>query len=530
MFKIKLKKEKRKKVEEETVEDLISSLRIEGRRLPENYEIVENYPLRPPFSYALILREKDTKELLYFVDEIPLDPKEQESFIKLREVLEAELQAPEDNETPVQAFRRQLPEIIAKHRDLLKDVSPVGIKKIEFYLERDVLGYGKIDPLMADPLIEDISCSGANKPIYLWHRKYENIKTNVFFNSEEELDDFVMRIVHKAGRHVSIAFPMVDATLPGKHRLAVYYRREVTPLGTSFTIRKFREDPLTIIDLIQNETISLEVAAYLWLLVENKFSSMIIGATGAGKTTALNAIAGLIHPQHKIITIEEVAEINLPRENWVSTISRAGFGMEDKGEIPLYDLIKSAVRHRPDWIIVGEIRGEEAYVLFQAVATGHGGLCTMHAEDAETAIKRLTQPPMNIPSTIIPLMNCIISVKHVKAPALVGFGRGFSKRKFVKVSEIDSSRRIRDVFVWDSSTDTYKIGLSESYLFRRIADKWNLPVEYVYEEFERRKEVLYYLAEMNIRSCRKIDEFLNQFYNDPKATYQRIFKSRRAGW
>lgn len=154
----------------------------------------------------------------------------------------------------------------------------------------------------------------------------------------------------------------------------------------------------------------------------------------------------------------------------------------------------------------------------------------MHAEDAETAIKRLTQPPMNIPSTIIPLMNCIISVKHVKAPALVGFGRGFSKRKFVKVSEIDSSRRIRDVFVWDSSTDTYKIGLSESYLFRRIADKWNLPVEYVYEEFERRKEVLYYLAEMNIRSCRKIDEFLNQFYNDPKATYQRIFESRRAGW
>ncbi|KYH40854.1 MAG: secretion system protein E [Candidatus Bathyarchaeota archaeon B26-2] len=526
MFRLSKKEKITKEEENKPVEDLMNALKIEGQRLPENYEVVENYPLKPPFSYALILREKDTKELLYFVDEISLDRREQEIYMKLKEVLEAELQAPEDDETPVQSFRRQFPEIIAKHRDVLKDISQVGIKKIEFYLERDILGYGRIDPLMADPLIEDISCSGANKPIYLWHRKYENVKTNVFFGSEEELDDFVMRLVHKAGRHVSIAFPMVDATLPGKHRLAIYYRKEVTPLGTSFTIRKFREDPLTIIDLIQNETISLEVAAYLWLLVENKFSSMIIGATGAGKTTALNAIAGLIHPQQKIITIEEVAEINLPRENWVSTISRAGFGMEDKGEIPLFDLIKSAVRHRPDWIIVGEIRGEEAYVLFQSLATGHGGLCTMHAEDAETAIKRLTQPPMNIPSTIIPLMNCIISVKHVKAPALVEFGRSFSKRKFVKVSEIDSSRRIRDVFVWDSSTDTYKMELSDSYLFERISEKWNLPLEYVYEEFERRKDILYYLAEVNIRSCHEIDEFLNKFYNDPKSTYQHIFESR----
>jgi flagellar protein FlaI len=170
--------------------------------------------------------------------------------------------------------------------------------------------------------------------------------------------------------------------------------------------------------------------------MENKMSVMIIGSTGAGKTTALNAVACLSRPNYKIISVEEVAEINLPHENWTSTIARSGFGAEKEGEISLYDLIKSAVRHRPDLIIVGEIRGEEAYVLFQALATGHGGLCTMHAEDAETAIKRLTQPPMNIPPSIIPLMDCAIVVKHVRTPIFLETGKRLSSRKFISIEEI----------------------------------------------------------------------------------------------
>jgi len=517
------KKRKKEKIPEDlSAEDLIAALKIERISVSDNAEVLDNYPLKAPFSYALIIREKDTSELSYIVDEIPLNDQEKEVYEKIKSILEANLEAPLKDETPLESFRRQFPGLIEKRKNLLKELSSIGMKKIKYYLERNIAGYGKIDPLMADPNIEDISCSGVGKPIYLWHRKYENIKTNLYFKSKEELDDFVMKLVHKAGKHVSIAYPTVDATLPGKHRLAVYYRNEVTPLGTSFTIRKFREDPLTIVDLINNETISLEVAAYLWLLCENKFSSMIIGATGAGKTTALNAIAGLIHPEQKIITVEEVAEINLLRENWVSTISRAGFGVESTGEISLYSLIKAAVRHRPDWIIVGEIRGEEAYVLFQALATGHGGLCTMHAEDAETAIKRLTQPPMNIPSNIIPLMNCMISVRHVKAPVLVGYGHRKSKRKFVKVSEVIEANSIHDVFVWDSSTDEYMDDLLNSYLFAKIADKWGLPVKYVFEEFERRKNVLQYLVDKNMRSYRSIAKFLVKFYSNPKEGYGEI--------
>ena len=520
------KKEKKRKKQglsnEPSVEDLIAALKIERSAIYDNAEVFDNYPLRAPFSYALIIRERDTNELSYIVDEIPLNDQEKEAYVKIKSILEANLEAPLKDESPLESFRRQFPKLIEKHRNLLKGLSSIGVKKIEYYLERNIAGYGKIDPLMADPNIEDISCSGVGRPIYLWHRKYENIKTNIYFKDKEELDNFVMKMVHKAGKHVSIAYPTVDATLPGKHRLAVYYKNEVTPLGTSFTIRKFREDPLTIVDLINNETISLEVAAYLWLLCENKLSSMIIGATGAGKTTALNAIAGLIHPEQKIITVEEVAEINLLRENWVSTIARAGFGIENAGEISLYSLIKAAVRHRPDWIIVGEVRGEEAYVLFQALATGHGGLCTMHADDAETAIKRLTQPPMNIPNNIIPLMNCVISVRHVKAPILVGYGHRRSRRKFVKVSEVIEANQIHDVFVWDSSTDEYVDDLMNSYLFAKIAEKWSLPVKYVYEEYERRKNVLQHLVEKNMRSYRNIAKFLVKFYNNPKAVYKEI--------
>ncbi|UCE16331.1 MAG: type II/IV secretion system ATPase subunit [Candidatus Bathyarchaeota archaeon] len=503
-------------------EDLAAYLDVKRKKAPEGYIEVESYPLKPPFSYAFITQNEDTAEFLYIVDELPLTQEEKEAYAKMKNILENELRAPEEEESLIQAFHRQLPEIMANHRKILREISPIGTKKITYYLERDIAGFAKIDSLMFDPHVEDISCSGVNKPIFLWHRNYENIKTNVYFRNDEELEDFAMKIVHKAGKHVSIAFPIVDVTLPDKHRLAVSYGREVTPAGTSFTIRKFRKDPFTVIDLIKNETINESIAAYLWLLMEHKMSLIIIGATGAGKTTSLNAIACLIRPTHKIISVEEVAEINLPHENWVSTISRSGFGIENEGEIPLFGLIKSAVRHRPDLIIVGEIRGDEAYVLFQALATGHGGLCTLHAEKVETAVKRLTQPPMNIPPGIISLMNCAIVVKHVRPPIFDQTGTRLSSRKFIQVSEIKNASTIRGIFTWDPSSDTFQEELSKSFLLKDIAKNLNVSHERLMRELEHRRKVLLWLTERNIRDYRSLHNYLSKYYRSSPSEYEKL--------
>jgi len=374
---------------------------------------------------------------------------------------------------------------------------------------------------MRDPNIEDISCDGVNKSVYIWHRTFESLETNIQFENDEGLDNMVVKLVHMAGKHVSSAFPIVDASLPGKHRLAVCYRREITPFGTAFTIRKFRDDPYSIVDLINIGTFTEDLAAYLWICLENRASVMVLGGTASGKTTTLNALACLIKPGSKIITIEETAELNLSHENWVSLIARQSYGLggTSTGEVALFDLVKASMRHRPDMLIVGEIRGEEAYVLFQALATGHGGMCTMHAENLDSAVKRLTQKPMDISPAYIPLMNIVLSVQRVH---LVKNELKKAYRRILSTNEIVDYEKYVNVFQWDPIADEQVSFLDNSAMFASISKRSGLSTQGLLDEMKKRSAVLHWMRQQKIRSYKEVAAIVAEYYARPKEFYQKI--------
>jgi flagellar protein FlaI len=490
--------------------------------VPRGYKVAEKYPLYEPFAHVAIAQNPKTGEYKYILDELQLDALERTVYTRILEILLAEIESPkEEIPDPRRFFAEEAKKIVDKYRISLGWLPDVSWYKILYHAERDLVGFGPIDPLMRDPNIEDISCDGVQRSVYIWHRTYESIETNIQFETDEELDNMVVKLVHMAGKHVSSAFPIVDASLPGKHRLAVCYRREVTPFGTAFTIRKFREDPYSIIDLINIGTFSEEMAAYFWMCLENRSSIMVLGGTAAGKTTALNALACLIKPGSKIITIEETAELNLPHENWISLIARQSYGLGGSsiGEVQLFDLVKTSMRHRPDVLIVGEVRGQEAYVLFQALATGHGGMCTMHAENLDSAIKRLTQKPMDISPAYIPLMNIILSIQRVH---LVKNNERKAFRRVLDVNEVTDYEDYRDIFKWQPSRDEQKQHLENSALLSAISERVGWSKKELLEEIERRKNVLVWMKERSIRSYKDVAAIIAEYYARPRQIYEKI--------
>jgi flagellar protein FlaI len=490
--------------------------------VPRGFKVIDKYPLYEPFAHVAIVQNPKTGEYKYVLDELQLDPLERSVYNRILEILLAEIESPkEEILDPRKFFAEEAKKIVDKYRISLGWLPDVSWYKILYHAERDLVGFGRIDPLMRDPNIEDISCDGVNRPVYIWHRNYESIETNLEFGNDEELDNVVVKLVHMAGKHVSSAFPIVDASLPGKHRLAVCYRREVTPFGTAFSIRKFREDPYSIIDLINLGTFSEEMAAYLWLCLENRASLMVLGGTAAGKTTALNALTCLIKSGSKIITIEETAELNLPHENWVSLIARQSYGLggSSVGEVTLFDLVRTSMRHRPDVLIVGEVRGQEAYVLFQALATGHGGMCTMHAENLDSAIKRLTSKPMDIAPAYIPLMNIVLSIQRVHLM------KGVEKkayRRVMNVNEIADYEDYRCVLKWHPTKDEYLSTFDKSMMLSAISERVGASKKELLAEIGRRKDVLHWMRERNIRSYKDVAAIIAEYYARPKQIYEKV--------
>jgi flagellar protein FlaI len=388
-----------------------------------------------------------------------------------------------------------------------------------YYIIRDFIGYGKIDPLMRDHLIEDISADGVGIPIYVWHRKYESLPTNIVFETERELNSFIVRLAYLSGRHISLASPMLDATLPDGSRVQLTYGSEITRRGSTFTIRRFRVDPLTISDLITFNTMSSEMAAYFWYVIENRASILVAGGVAAGKTTTLNCLSMFIKPEFKIVSVEDTAELNLPHENWIPSVVRVGADENGASSITLFDLLRAAVRQRPDFIIVGEVRGKEAYTLFQAMATGHLGLSTIHAESAEAVLQRLESEPMNIPKQMLTMIDYILVQSRVE------LGDKPARRVRTVTEVIGLNPKTKDiqtheVYKWNAKTDSFSYS-GRSFILERIMNRKGVEEEEVQRELYQRKIVLEWMARNNIRRYTEVANVIREYYADPARMFRK---------
>ncbi|MCK5628408.1 type II/IV secretion system ATPase subunit [Candidatus Bathyarchaeota archaeon] len=488
---------------------------IQPSSLHKDLIMLKDYPLNEPFAHAVIVRNKIRGTLTYLVREPLLDEDEQIHLQHLKEllleVLDVGLQELESKEEAKAYLEKKSRKLLKQHFK----ISDTSKEKLLYYVIRDNYGFGKIDPLMHDPLIEDISCDGPETNLYIWHRDFESIPTNVHFESSKELDSFALRLAYLCGRHISIAQPMLDSSLPDGSRLHLTYGKEITRKGSTLTIRKFRVDPLTIVDLVRFTTLTPEIGAYLWYAVENRVSTLVCGGIASGKTTMLNCLSMFIKPDLKIVSIEDTPELNLPHENWVPTNTRTHFGLgTEKADITLFDLLKASLRQRPDYIIVGEVRGHEAYTLFQAVSTGHLGMSTLHAESVKAAVYRLESEPMNIPRTLISGLDVILVQRRVKA-------KEGSRRKTIQVSEIvgldPRSREIltNEVFRWNAVNDAFEY-TGRSYLVERIAARAGKSLEDANKEIQRRAKVLEWMTSRNIRNFNDVSDVIRRYYEQPE--------------
>ena len=498
-----------KKAVSETEEKVVIS------KCKPDYEIIHEYWVNEPYANIKIVKSEELGEgNHYFVNEVELTEEQFDTYERIVRILSKEFKSPQGEHIDPRDYVFEQAEIIAEkyHRSLGKHTIEEW-DQIFYYVVRDLIGYGPLQAISEDPDIEDISCNGVDMPIYVWHRRFESIPTNITFTSHQALNDFIVKLAHKSAKHISSAQPVLDAMLPEKHRLAATFMKEVSLKGSTFCIRKFRAEPYSIVDLIKIGTLNERITAYFWFILEHKKSFMIVGGTGAGKTSMLNALLSLMSGNDKIVTVEEVPELSPPVSNWTQLHSRESFNFGDgpSGTINLFDLIKVSLRYRPDYIIVGEVRGEEAYVLFQALATGHGGLCTMHADSIDRVVKRLTSPPMNVSEVYIPLMSIALYIQRVELPNKKD-GLNFGRRVRT-VSEVAEFDNYIEVSRWDPRKDVFNTWFKDSFVLQQISTQSGMSMKEIIDEIDRRESFIEQIVESGVRNQGEVAEKILSYYN-----------------
>jgi len=482
-----------------------------------NLQEIEVSPVLQNYSYVRILYNTMVNEYFYEVIEPKLLEEEDELLGVLKDILVENLEllddsSPKERET---YLRRSVDGLL---RELGVNLHAVSKERVMYFVLRDFMRYSAIDAVMIDSNVEDVSCDGVGIPFYIYHRKYGSIPSNLKFEDGAELDQFVVWLAQRCGKHISVAQPMLDATIPDGSRLQATLGKHVTKRGSSFTIRRFRENPFTPLDLVRFKTMSPDMMAYLWLAIENGNSMLICGGTASGKTTTLNAILLFIPPQMKIVSIEDTRELNLPHENWVPLLTRGGFGGKTAsgraaGEIDMFDLLAAALRQRPQYLMVGEVRGQEAFVVFQAMATGKSAYTTFHADDVQSMVHRLENDPINLPRALVAALDLVLLQAQVK----VGTDMTRRVKALIEIvgTDPESNELITNsAYTWNPADDTFNYS-GHSYVYEKVMLARNWTQRRMEQEVKRRIDIFEYMKKIQVQNYREVAKIVSSYYKDP---------------
>ncbi|WP_267640494.1 ATPase, T2SS/T4P/T4SS family [Haloarchaeobius amylolyticus] len=484
---------------------------------------VERYWVNRPYAYVSIMFDRAAKEFRYEVTEVDLDGFERYVREDLTRILRNSLMYHdiESERGREFVFEEKAKEIIAEHAATVEDGS---IYKLLYYLLRDFLDFGKIDAMMRDENLEDISCDGIDVPVFVYHGDYRDLRSNVVFD-KDRLNSFTVRLAQRAGKHISVSDPLIDASLPDGSRIQLTLGSDIATRGSNFTIRKFAEVPYTPVDLIKWNTFDVDQMAYFWLAIENNKSLVFAGGTGSGKTTSMNAIGFFIPPNSKVVSIEDTREITLPHDNWIQSVSRPAVTDGGRGEVSMYELLQASLRQRPEYLLVGEVRTEQrvALTFFNAIATGHTSYTTIHADSVEGALARLENAPLSVPVQMIQDLDVLAIQKQI-------FTDDTRVRRNQVVAEIHASDDLTaietdEVFRWDPRSDEYE-HTGDSRLLAEIASERGWTTEELERELSVRTEVLEYLVDNDITDYHDVTRTIHTFQRDRDEVLEAIRADR----
>jgi len=408
-------------------------------------------------------------------------------------------------------------------------IDPETYERLKYEVYCEKVGSSLLEPMIRDIYIEDIHCSGLG-PVHVSHKIFGTVESTISLDTQDELDAFVLKLSEFVQKPVSHRDPIADGTMPDGSRINIVYGEDVSRRGSNFTIRKFSKNPLSILQITKWGTMNTLIAAYIWILLEEKMSIWICGETASGKTTTLSAITCFIPDSYKIVSIEEVPEVHVPHKNWVRGVVRetGDATSEEQGAVSMFQLLKAALRQRPNYIIVGEIRGQEGNIAFQAMQTGHPSMATFHAATVSKLVQRLTNYPINVPKTHIDNLNAAVFQSAVHDEET-----GRYKRRVLTVNEIlgyepaEGVYNFVEVFNWDPSDDHFEFrGLGTSYLLdSKVAvmrGYTGAQVTKIYDELYRRAEILEYMIALDILAY---DEVVEHFRRIQRMDIEEAYKT-----